>query len=243
MIFDIETGALPLEIVRERVPEFQPPPPPGEFDPAAVKTGNLKDPEKIREKVAAAAVAHEHAVARYGRDVQEAENRYYADALSKAALSPITGLVLAIGYLTESTTVLDIDEEPPLLHRFWQQYLYCRSKNEKLVGHNIFNFDLPFLIRRSWLLDIEIPPGLLEHRRWIDSTTFEDTMSLWACGGHREYQSLDGLAKAFGVGGKLEGVNGQQFAELLATDRPLAEKYLATDLTITRAIAERMGVI
>jgi hypothetical protein len=54
---------------------------------------------------------------------------------------------------------------------------------------------------------------------------------------------LDVLAKAFGCDGKMDGVDGSQFAELWATDRKKAEEYLKADLKATAAVAERMGVI
>ena len=46
VIFDIETGPLPIERIKEILPPFDPESlgnPPGEFDPKSVKTGNLKD--------------------------------------------------------------------------------------------------------------------------------------------------------------------------------------------------------
>ena len=51
------------------------------FDPAEVKTGNIKDPEKVAAKIA------------------EAEANHRRDFIDRAALDPLTGRVVAIGLM------------------------------------------------------------------------------------------------------------------------------------------------
>ena len=65
--FDIETGGLDVEVLRERCPAFEPPPPPGVFDPTAVKCGNIGGPtsEKGKAKIEEARKAHDELVKRY----------------------------------------------------------------------------------------------------------------------------------------------------------------------------------
>ena len=58
LVFDIETGPLPDDVLKERVPPFDEPPRPGKFDPVTVKLGNLKDEDKIKAKIEAAKKAH-----------------------------------------------------------------------------------------------------------------------------------------------------------------------------------------
>src|SRR5262245_13453189 len=72
IIFDVETGPLADSELSALLPPF---------DPAEVKTGNLKDPSKIAEKIA------------------EAEANHRRDFFDKAALDPLTGRVVAIGML------------------------------------------------------------------------------------------------------------------------------------------------
>ncbi|HWI60040.1 MAG TPA: hypothetical protein VNZ22_22630, partial [Bacillota bacterium] len=63
IFFDIETGALPAAEIANLMPAF---------DPTEVKTGNLKDPDKIAAKLA------------------EAEANHRRDFLDRAALDPLT---------------------------------------------------------------------------------------------------------------------------------------------------------
>lgn len=72
IFFDIETGPLPENELAALMPPF---------DPSEVKTGNIKDPEKIAAKIAEAEVNHKR------------------DFIEKAALDPLTGRVVAIGLL------------------------------------------------------------------------------------------------------------------------------------------------
>lgn len=213
IVFDLETGPLPLEQLKATMPAF---------DEAEVKCGNLKDPEKIAAKIA------------------EAKASYEDDYVSKAALSPLTGRILACGYCSTDTgkTVIDGGEEPTIVTAFWQRYERCRQQGRVMVGHNIEQFDVRFLMRRSWLLGLDVPGTVLDRGKWLDAKTFVDTMVLW--GGPVK---LDVLARAFGVGAKTDGVDGSMFAELWAKDRAKAEEYLKNDLEITRKVAERMGLI
>ena len=64
IIFDLETGPLAESELVAMMPVF---------DPEEVKTGNLKDPEKIAEKLA------------------EAEANHRRDFIERAALDPLTG--------------------------------------------------------------------------------------------------------------------------------------------------------
>lgn len=245
IVVDIETGPIPDELLLTRVEEFQPPPHPGEFDQSTVKTGNLRDQAKILEKIQAARDAHNAAVKRYESEVAAARAAWWSDVKSRAALSPLTGRVLAVGYHSTDSknTILDIDDdEAGMLGRFWGQYTKAKAAGRKIVGHNLLSFDVPFLMRRAWMLGYDVPAGVLDRGKWLDSNTFVDTMQLWGCGG-REPVKLDVLARAFDVGRKPDGVDGGMFAELLKTDPGKAREYLANDLQMTAKVAERMGVV
>ena len=56
LAFDIETWPADDAILAKFA---DPTPAPSAFDPAAVKTGNLKDPDKIAAKIEEARIAHE----------------------------------------------------------------------------------------------------------------------------------------------------------------------------------------
>lgn len=251
LVFDLETGPLPEEQLRE---VYQPLDESeikglvtGEFDPSSVKVGNLKDQAKIQAKIDEAKAAHESARENSSLIIAAAHAKHWADFVSSAALSPITGQILVIGYHSTEKNVTLVSEKPEtqLLVEFWKKYEECRAAGRRMVGHNIAGFDIPFLVRRSWLNDIPVPATVFDRGKWIDSSTLVDTLSLWKCGTN-DGEKLDSLGRAFGVGGKTEGVNGGDFARLYfgaAEERAKALEYAARDVVLTAKIATRMGVI
>ena len=79
----------------------------------------------------------------------------------KAALSPTTGRVLVIGYYGTSKGKALFDNgagrEAIVIELFWKKFTQMKRDGRSMVGLNIFQFDLPFLVTRSWILDVEIP--------------------------------------------------------------------------------------
>jgi hypothetical protein len=263
IVFDIETGPLPwheIEKIVEPFDEEKAVPHPGEFDPASVKCGNLK-PENAMAKIDEARRNHEQIVKSVARSRAAARNKWVADCMDKAPLDATIGCVKAIGYLdtdTGQTTIGCVTTDQPLasdeklihctvvsesvlLRGFWE--LVGRQKSP-WVGHNIHGFDLPFLMRRSYLLGIDVPRQTLIRGRYFHER-FVDTMVLWWCGG-RDYVSLDRICKALGIPGKGDECSGKDFHRMFdagGDDRVKALAYLAHDLEMTLGVAEAMGVL
>jgi hypothetical protein len=107
-----------------------------------------------------------------------------------------------------------------------------------LIGFNIFNFDLPFLIRRSWKHRVPVPFGLRRGRYWNDR--FVDLRECWQLGDRQARGSLDSIARHLGVGAK--NGEGKAFAELWQTDRQQAEAYLRNDVELTAKVAHALGI-
>jgi hypothetical protein len=253
IVFDVETGPLPEADLAALMPVF---------DPAEVKTGNLKDPAKIAEKIA------------------EAEANHHRDFFDKAALDPLTGRVVAIGVMMfesmagegplergmrsaecgvgESTPhpdplpgrggegmengrffIIGHDDEARTLREFWAAMRGDMGRLNPLVGFNIFNFDLPFLIRRSWKHRVPVPSGIRRGRYWSDQLV--DLRDAWQLGDRQARGSLDAVAKHLGVGAK--NGEGKAFAELWQSDRQKAEAYLRNDIELTAKVADALGIV
>lgn len=212
--FDVETSGLPESELLATMPPF---------DPADVKCGNLKDPEKIAAKLA------------------EAESAHRRDYLEGAALDALTGRVLAVGFATDGdVTILDGGggDEAELLRAFWNVVTCSYYQGAGLVGFNVCAFDLPFLVKRSWKHSLAVPLWLREGRWW--SKRVVDLREAWQMGDRQAKGSLDAVARHLGVGRKVG--DGKDFARLWAEDRPAAVAYLENDVRLVRAVAERMGV-
>lgn len=215
IVFDVETGPLAECELSALLPPF---------DPAEVKTGNLKDPAKIAEKIA------------------EAEANHGRDFIERAALDPLTGRVIAIGMLdleTDKFFIIGHDDEARTLNEFWEAARGDMGRINPLIGFNICNFDLPFLYRRSWKHRIAVPFGIRRGRYWGDQVV--DLRDAWQLGDRQARGSLDSIAKHLGVGAK--NGDGKAFAELWQTNRQQAEAYLRNDIELTAKIADVLGVV
>ncbi len=244
LIFDIETGPLPIDMLKQIVRPFDRSSlkHPGEWNPNSVKYGNTKDEAKRAEKLEAARQKHAEAVESYQSDLAAAEEKYWNEVQDKAALAAITGQVLAIGYGGNGETVDHGMSEEELLSRFWAKFKKCRETRRKMIGFNIKRFDVPFIVQRSFILAVDVPESYMDGRYL--SATFVDLNDAWMCGNYGYSGNLDEIARACGVGRKTEGVSGAHFAELYMNDatRSQAIDYALNDVVITRAVANRISV-
>lgn len=238
IIFDIETQGLRDEALALAEPfkDYEPLPP---FDPKTVKTGNLKDANKIAAKIRAEEEAYPQKIKDHEAAYEKAKLDYQAKIVSKAALNALCGRVVAIGLKDgEKETILSGNEKL-ILKNFWEVY---GTRTETFVGWNIAAFDIPFLVRRSWLNGVAVPNVF--SGRFLNSR-FIDLMEKFACGEYGYKLSLDNAARFLGVPGKYDGdCSGETFAEKFLSGDPVArkeaEEYLKCDLHATWAIAERL---
>lgn len=213
IFFDIETGPLPESELAALVPPF---------DPAEVKTGNLKDPDKIAAKLA------------------ESEANHRRDFFDKAALDPLTGRVVAVGLRYQDSGefhVIGHDDEAQTLREFWDVCKGEMGRINQMVGFNSNGFDLPFMFRRSWKHRVPVPFGIRRGRYWAEQMV--DLREGWQLGDRQARGSLDSIAKHLGVGAK--NGDGKDFAKLWQSDRTKAIEYLRNDLELTVRVADALG--
>jgi DNA polymerase elongation subunit (family B) len=208
IFFDIETGPLSGDEIRQYMPKFDAP-------------SNYKDEEKIAKAIA------------------EKESAW----LEKAALSPITGKVLAIGYCINDKDVLVLEgDEKEILTQFWDAITHYGAILRKLIGFNSNSFDLPFLIRRSWKLGVHIPNTLYKYYRgrvYLNENCV-DILDYWSLD-TRDSIKLTDLGKYLGVGEKTG--SGAMFASLYAENRDEAISYLKNDILLTYKCAYALQIV
>ncbi|MGH8017741.1 MAG: hypothetical protein ACREIA_05525 [Opitutaceae bacterium] len=191
-----------------------------EIVPTFEAPSNWKDPEKIRACIA------------------EKEAAWF----QSAALSAVTGRVLAIGWLdpyADEHGFFASGHEAADLTEFWSFIAPSGFLNGDLVGFNSNRFDLPFLMRRSWRLGVPVPAQLLGGR-YLPRECI-DISDTWRCGVREDSISLDNLARFLGVGRK--NGDGADFASLCDMNRAAALDYLANDLRLTLRCAIALGLI
>lgn len=171
------------------------------------------------------------------------------------ALHAEYGRVLAIGVIAEddwqvvhygllgrerSTGRFHLDERRTL-RAFWKLFQGFSAGRDLVVGHNVLDFDLPFLYKRSRINRIH--PGILFSFARYRSAPVYDTMREWAhWNPHAPLMSLEQLAEVLGVGlAKTEGMDGGRvYDEFLAGNHDRVAAYCLRDVEIARAIYYRM---
>jgi len=251
LFFDIETRPLCAEELGRIAKPFNPSKmdkkrPSENFEWAAPK--NWVDTAKIEAKRIRDYAAWMQSVKDWDSELEQAETEYWSNIFEKAALDACLSTVCCVGFmkftdLDTPTRVIHGDEQG-ILQAIWDVVRAAADTSSSLVGYNIFHFDLPYLIRRSWINDIPVPHFVFANRRWND-TLFVDVAQKWSMN-QKQYVSLDVLSKAFALKGKrdqeVEGATFHEFWDADADKRQLAVEYLCSDLRLTGELAYKMGV-
>jgi predicted PolB exonuclease-like 3'-5' exonuclease len=120
----------------------------------------------------------------------------------RAALSALTGRIACICLLLDDgrdiseSAFIDRDEKT-IVSAFWNAI----RPTDVFLGHNLIDFDLPFIRQRSWILGVR-PSRRVDLRRYY-SKDLIDTMQIWANWGSQRYAGLDQLAAALGCDRKI----------------------------------------
>lgn len=247
IVFDIETMPKPDEELQKLAPEPKLPNRPGPFMEVDVKVGNL-GPGKAKEKIEKARKEHAQKVANHSQECKQAKQEQFELFKADAALSPKTGEVLCIGCCSTDTLKTHVIErtnnlEVTVLREFWALYRECESKNVRMAGLNIFRFDLPFLIKRSWAIDLDVPPTVLNvYDKWCSfNPIFVDLRNVWQMGDRQCKSSFDEIGAVLRTGGKAMG-NGKAFHLLWEKQRDAAMKYLINDVRQPAEWCRRVGI-
>lgn len=132
-------------------------------------------------------------------------------------------------------------DEARTLRGFWKLLEGFNARRDLVVGHNLFDFDLPFLYKRSVVHRVR-PTVELPFARYRSQPIF-DTMHQWNKWSPRKYVSLDRLARVLGLkSSKGQGIDGQlvydRFCE--GCHQEIAD-YCMRDVELVRQIYFRMS--
>lgn len=168
------------------------------------------------------------------------------------------GRVLTIGVIVEqgdqilhrgvlgrdrSTGKFHLDETRTL-RGFWKLLRDFNTGRDLIVGHNIMDFDLPFLYKRSRINFVR--PTVFFNFARHRSAPIYDTMREWAHWNPQAVNiSLDNLAEILKVNfGKTEGMDGSRvYDEFLAGRHDLIAEYCLRDVELAQAIYYRMNFL
>lgn len=164
-----------------------------------------------------------------------------AEWLERAALSPLTGRVLAVG-------LMEAGGDEVTIHHGKDELAILRALLDHagdftagpLVGWNVKGFDLPFLARRLWRHGLRPPKWWTARPGWGKEPLVVDLMEEWKCGDYKAaHTKLDHAARFLGLEGKT-GAHAKDFGRLYAEDLEAALEYLRRDVELVAQIHGRI---
>lgn len=161
------------------------------------------------------------------------------DLFRQTAISGDFGRIFCIGYAINNENVQIIKgKENEIIQKWW----LLADKADLFIGHNIMDFDLRFIFKRSVINNIK--PSIkhlnLSFARYRNYPIY-DTMREWEKWS-ASFIKLDTLAKILGLpSSKTGGINGSQVYDYYLLHKyAKIYKYCKKDVVLTRDVYKRM---
>ncbi len=109
------------------------------------------------------------------------------------------------------------DDEAELLKEFSDllNRHYSDPKNSYLCGHNIVEFDIPYICRRLLINGLELPKLLhIQGKKPWELSFMLDTMQLWKFGDYKAYSSLKLLTAVFDIPTPKDDIDGSEVGKV-----------------------------
>ena len=145
-------------------------------------------------------------------------------------LSPVTGKIIAIGLLHQDKPYIFTGDEKTILTDFWQTLKTLADSEKgyvKLIGFNVKQFDIHFLLVRSLAHKIPILP--FTRRQVID---LRDYLTFFHT--YMKKGTLNDYARIIGIDGKYDNIQNSDIPKLYENgDIAQIKKYVEQDIKIT----------
>lgn len=125
-----------------------------------------------------------------------------------------------------------------------QQFIELCNKFYKLnrdfvfAGHNIKEFDIPYICRRIVINNLPLPEYLWLHERKPWEVKMLDTLSWWKFGDNKNYTSLNLLANCLQIPTSKVGIDGSKVQDVyyIENDLPKIVDYCQRDVVVVANI-------
>jgi len=139
------------------------------------------------------------------------------------------------------------DDEKVLLNNFSDILgrFATRYPDMRFCGHNIKEFDLPFICRRMIINRIELPSVLqLSNKKPWENPNI-DTLDLWKFGDFKHFTSLALLAEVLGIPSPKNDIDGSMVSEVFWKEKDSARiaRYCLQDVLTTAKVFLRLSNI
>ena len=178
--------------------------------------------------------------------------------VDKAAIYSEFGKIvcISVGFITgaEGGEILRVKsfadpDERVLLEEFAQLLEDSGRKLNKFCGHNIKEFDMPYIGRRMLINGMRLHPLLdLRGKKPWETKHLIDTMEMWSFGDRKNYTSLKLLAALFGVPSPKDDIDGSQVGRVFWEENDLdriaiyCEKDVVATTNVFMAMTNRAQI-
>ncbi len=129
------------------------------------------------------------------------------------------------------------DDEKKLLESFVLlcNKVFARNPHFQFAGHNIKEFDIPFICRRLIVNGLQLPEYLQIYERKPWEVKMFDTLSWWKFGDHKNYISLHLLANVLGLQTSKVDMDGSMVQDVYYKEKNLRRiaDYCEKDVIVT----------
>lgn len=174
------------------------------------------------------------------------------DGWQQAAIYAEFGRIVCISvgicYMREKewhlrTTSFCSDNEKQLLQDFFALITKVMNTSmHNLCGHNIKEFDIPYVCRRALINGLQLPDCLQVAGKKPWEVRFIDTMELWKFGDYKSYTSLKTLTAIFNIPTPKDDIDGSEVARVYYQDHDLKRisVYCQKDVIATAQVFLRL---
>ena len=140
-----------------------------------------------------------------------------------------------------------VGEEVEILEKFFEMVSgFFKGKPKKFCGHNIKEFDIPYICRRALINNVKLPNVLADlqtKKPW--EIPLLDTLQLWKFGDYKHYTSLDLMAAVLNIETPKSDINGADVARVFYEENNIdriktyCEKDVLTTIQVFRKLNQK----
>lgn len=122
---------------------------------------------------------------------------------------------------------------------------YNKPEIHNISGHNIKEFDIPYICRRSLVNGLRLPKLLDIHGKKPWEVKFQDTLQMWKFGDYKNYTSLNLLTALFDIPTPKDDIDGSEVGTVYwhDDDLPRIVSYCQKDvLAVAQLILRFKGL-
>ncbi len=135
------------------------------------------------------------------------------------------------------------DDEATILNEFIElvKKFSAHNRNFKFAGHNIREFDIPFLCRRMLINSIDLPPSFQLHGAKPWEINMVDTLQWWKFGDYKNYISLHLLANVLGIPTSKNDIDGSMVQDVYYVEKDIDRivAYCQRDVVVVAQVLQR----